>query len=406
MKTNTFSKKESTCKRILVVSQLYPPDLTAGSFRISETAMWLQRLGFEVTVLTARPHRVSVGDTARKSDLKRIRTIRVPLFSIGARGGLWYVLQFGLFAINALLWGVFSAPARFDYVIASSPPLPVGIAGWLLAKAKRAKFVFDVRDLWPDTAVAVGELSERGALTILGRWLERFLYKHAQLITCVSREMKRVIAQRCGEKARIAVIYNGVDWQDNSMANETETYNRPTALKTVAYAGNLGKCQGLEILVRVAAQWPDIQFLIIGTGVQRPALEELSRTLEVSNVKFLGPYSRDIALEKLRSVSAVFLQLRDREVFAKTIPSKIFDYLTLNHPIIYGLRGEAAAILAKSGGNLAFEPDNVQSLSQTIALLKRDYGVYLDRADGNCRIAALFTREVMSRKLVDLLEDL
>jgi len=394
-------------KRILFVSQTFPPDVTAGAFRIRETAVWLKRFGFEVTVLTAWAHREQAEEGDEVSVLEGIRVVRAPIIRIGDRGGIWYLLQFLSFMVTAFLWGLICTPARFHYVIASSPPLFVGVSSWLLAKLKRAKFVLDVRDLWPDSAVATGQLPAQGMPLKAGRWLERFLYQRARLITCVSKVMQDVIKERVGGHRRVEVVYNGADVELAAQTKKSSgTAGDQAELKTIVYAGNLGRSQGLEVLIKAANEFPEVQFRLIGGGVRKRALEELSRQLELENVQFLGPYPKQKVLALMSEASALFLHLKDDPVFATTIPSKVFDYLRVNRPILYGIRGEGAELLGSLPGNIPFEPDNVDSLVQAISKLKTQYPHYLQLAQQNSYLLLHFTREAMARKLFGLLEAL
>ncbi len=390
--------------KVLLISTNFPPEVTAGAFRTSGTASWLQRLGFEVTVLTARPHRAQVDGAREEASLGEVKVVRAPLIQIGDKGGVWYLVQFLSFTVTAVLWGLARARGRYDFVIASSPPLFVGISGWVLAVVKRAKLVMDIRDLWPDSAVATGQLPARGPLRAIGHWLERFLYRRARLITCVSAPMKEIIAARVGAKRRIEVIYNGVDArlteEDDQLAEAQER------LSTIVYAGNVGRSQGLEILVEAAACFPELTFEIIGSGVRSRSVQALAQSKGVENLVFTGPRPREDTLRSLAGASALFLQLRDEPVFATTIPSKVFDYLTANRPILFGLKGEGAEILSLSGGNVAFESDNLASLADAVERLASYYDRYAQAALKNRSVAAEYSREKMTRKLAQLLTEL
>jgi len=398
------AEKNMTKLTVLFVSQIFPPDISAGAFRISETADQLSHLGFQVTVLTARPHRYQAMYPRESESESDVRVIRAPVLSIGDRGGFWYLIQFVFFMVTALFWGIAHAPRRVDYVIASSPPLPVGIPGWLLAKLKRARFVLDVRDLWPDSAVATEQLPLQPLSLPLGRWLEQFLYRRAELITCVSRMMAHEITKRVKGKRPIEVIYNGVDLSIIEKMSDYSTDSNQKAFHTLAYGGNLGRSQELEVLVKAAKHFPNLRFKLIGDGVKRRTLENLAE--ELDNVEFLGPYTKKHAMQAMSEASALFLHLRNSEVFATTIPSKLFDYLQLNLPILYGISGEGADLLANLPGNIPFEASNVESLIAALKQLQEDYPNYLQQAQQNRDILEKFTREEMARRLAERLKAL
>ncbi len=390
--------------KVLFISQVFPPDVTAGAFRVSETAAWLSRLGFAVTVLAGRPHREQAQGEGQTTLPERVRVIRAPVLPIADRGGVWYLLQFLSFMLTAFVWGVLRTPWRVDHVIASSPPLFVGVPAWLLARLKRASFVLDVRDLWPDSAVATGQLPVKRVSVPIGHWLERFLYRRAQLVVCVSKPMQAEIQRRVDGKRRVEVIYNGVDTIALPSSQTSGLPEENPQLSSIVYAGNLGRSQGLEVLIEAGEAFPEVEFKLIGGGVRRQALEALAR--EIPNVQFTGPCSKQKAMQLMSEGSALFLHLRDADVFATTIPSKVFDYLALNLPILFGLRGEGAQILGTLPGNIGFAPDDVRSLVQAIAELEENYLRYSKAARENSSRLQEFTRENMTRRLASLLEGL
>lgn len=391
--------------RVLLISQYFPPDLTAAAFRLYETALCLDRLGFDVTILTAQPHRSQAKPGEREEAPDALSVIRAPILRIGDRGGVWYVVQFLSFMVSAVLWGLARTKVRFDFVVASSPPLFVGVSGWLLAMVKRGKLVMDIRDLWPDSAVATGQLPARGPLVALGQWLERFLYRRARLITCVAAPMKEIIAARVGGSCRVEVIYNGA--VTGSMRPEKRLQQSGTDQRlTITYAGNVGRSQGLEILVNAAAHFPDITFEIIGSGVRHRAVRALAASKGLQNVFFTGPLSKAETSKRLARASALFLQLRDEPVFSTTIPSKVFDYLVADRPIIFGLRGEGADILSGLPGNVGFEPENLGSLVAAVEQLASNHQHYALAAMQNSAAAQAYSREEMTGKLARLLGEI
>jgi len=395
----------TSCRgRILYVCQHYPPDLTAGAFRVSETAKWLVRLGFEVSVLTARPHRAQPKGAEPADPPESIQVIRTPILRIGDRGGMWYIFQFLSFAITGLSWGLACAPSKVDYVIASSPPLFVGLPAWFLARLRRAKLVLDIRDLWPDSAVVTGQLPLPRLTLPVGRLFERFMYLRAQLIVCVSKTMQSELTQRVDRRRKVEVIYNAADAETPLGPLQQTGAESHTDLRRIVYAGNIGRSQGLETLVEAAAKFPYLRFQLVGDGVRRHVLEEMAHPLE--NMEFVGPCTKREALEHLSKGSALFLQLRDADLFVGAIPSKVFDYLTVNRPILYGLRGEGAALLGNCQGNLSFHPGDVNSLCEAIRRLKSEYSARFQAAQKNSSLLEGFTRQKMAKKLAGLLEEL
>lgn len=390
-------------KKVLFISQHYPPDLTADAFRISETARWLTRFGFEVGVLTARPHRDQAESESIPDEDNNIRVIRTPIISIGERGGVWHMLQFLSFVVTAFLWGLFRIPRQVDHVVATSPPLFVAIPGWLLARLRRARFVLDVRDLWPDSALAIGQLPVPRVSLPMGKGLEHFMYRRADLIVCVSTMMRDEILRRVSGRKTVEVIYNAAELSTPVPPQQPAEPEEGPHLKTIVYAGNIGRSQGLEVVVKAAHSFPNIRFRFVGGGVMKRPLQGMASSLGLDNVEFVGPTDKQTALKQLSEASALVLHLRNEAVFATTIPSKLFDYLRVNKPIIYGVKGEGAELLATNPGNIGFTPEDVESLTRAIECLKSEYDTYRKGAQGNSALLRDFSREKMAHKLASLL---
>ncbi|MBN1755627.1 glycosyltransferase family 4 protein [bacterium] len=392
----------SSNKKILIVSQYYPPDITAAAFRISETAELLAESGYDVTILTAMPHRIQASDQLLHQP-PGVTVLRVPLFKLKMNNKYSYIMHYLSFMISSALRGFLLTGRGYNWVMASSPPLFVGASGWILALFKKTRFLLEVRDLWPDSAVAAGQLPPDGLLYNGGKWLERFLYRKADRITCVSEEMLREIAQSGGKSSQITVIYNGLREKDISSIPDEIPPKKDEFC--ITYVGNLGYLQGLTVLVEAAARLPEVNFHLVGAGVELPKMKRMVQQYCLRNVRFTPPCSKAQALMYMREADALYLPLKNNRVLSKTIPSKLFDYLGANKPIIYGLEGEGKGILGKLPGNLYFEPENLESLTDAIKLLQNEYPELSMKARGNRDfLRKHYTREEMVTRLRKLLE--
>jgi len=391
---------------ILIVSQYYAPDVTAAAFRITETAGMLARRGYRVAVVTARPHRGKSregGAGAEDSAVSGVTVIRVPLLSSRGKGKWNYILHYSSFLLTALVAGIFCCE-RPSVVWATSPPLFAGLVGLIIATFKGARFVLDVRDLWPDSLVSAGQFRRDTMAYRLLAWLERFLYQKARAITCVSKPMAGVVALVAGAP-KVEVIYNGVP-EELCMAQEKSEVHPGGSLELV-YVGNFGPLQCMELFLEGLKAFQEaggkgIRFRFVGDGVERASMESFILERGLRDVSVEGPYGKEEAMKVMGGCSALVLALRDDGTLEKTIPSKVFDYMAAGKPVLYGIKGEGAEILALTGGNIPFDSSSPGSFAGALRVLQANPGDYGRHAEGNRTIIReRFTRE----RMVDLLEE-
>jgi glycosyltransferase involved in cell wall biosynthesis len=254
----------------------------------------------------------------------------------------------------------------------------VAVAGWALAALRRARFVMDVRDLWPDAAVALGELS-RPWMIRAAALVERFLYRRALLIPAVTRGFVDAIAAKGIDREKLAWFPNG------TLPAIFHDGPRDPALRarlglgerfTVTFAGLFGIAQGMDFLLDLAASYredPGIVFLFVGDGPLRARLEARVAAEGLAERVILHP---QVPLERvtplLNASDLLLVPLKADPVFATFIPSKLFDFLACRPPVLLGVPGEAAALLAESGGGLAAVPEDLESHRDAIARLRED----------------------------------
>jgi glycosyltransferase involved in cell wall biosynthesis len=325
-----------------------------------------------------------------------------------------------------------------DVVWVSSPPLFVGLVGPSLRRRARragnpeARFALDVRDIWPDTAVAAGQISGDGRAYRVGRRLECWIYRRADAMSCVARPMREYLERESGG-APVAVVYNGVSTRATSGGRGPEAREadaerahagaaengRPAATserprREILYAGNWGRLQGLDPLLSAWAEVCELPFFaawelrLVGNGVMEAALREHARTLGIEHrVRFEAPVPKEQALALMEHAGLLFLNLRPDAVFSYTIPSKLFDYLRAGRPILGGIPGEGAEILRHSGGNVTFAPSDTESLVEAFHRAAEHYEEMLSAACGNRELVfERFTREAATQRLLALFASL
>jgi glycosyltransferase involved in cell wall biosynthesis len=390
-------------RKILFLSQYFPPDITAAAFRISETATIINKdKDWKAEVLTAKPHRT----ISKNLQFKRFAyaVIRAPIRRLSRGGAINYLLHYISFMLSSIFWGIFKTKSNYDYIVTSSPPLFIGISGLVLSRFKKARFILDIRDIWPDSAVSTGKISKGGLLYKFGKKMEIFSYKKADLITCVSNPMKEYIEEHV--KKNVIVLYNGFFTELSIKGKEKLKKNK---IYTITYLGNIGHAQDISAVIKTAEKIRNkhVKFLFIGEGAKREGLEKEVLQKRLKNVEFKGPFSKEKSLEYMLSSSALLINLKDSKTFEKTIPSKVFDYMYANRPILFGIKGEGKKILSGVPGNIPFEPSNPESLKKAIDQLIKNYSFYKKNAKDNRKLLfEKYTRETMVDKLLEVISEL
>ena len=391
--------------KILVISQFFYPDITAAAYRVSETCDLLRRFKHDVVVVTTNPHK------GEKIDLNSTKSdswvIRVPIVPYKGRGLFDYLIHYVSFLVMGILYGYFRTKGwRPDVIWATTPPLSVGLLGASLSRLLRAPLILDVRDVWPDSAVAAGMLREGAHPYKFAKRLETFLYEDARCITCVSKPMKSYIREWSGT-TEVVVIYNGASF-DSFVKLDKERIIK----KQIIYAGNLGRVQGLDTLLRAfhllikenVDHGRDL--VLIGDGVLRKEIERESVVLGISDrVQFIDSIPKNILVTRLEESEILFIGLDKHSSLELTIPSKVFDYMAIGRPIVAALAGEGREILGLCGENYLASPGDVVAIKNGLKwqIEKSGAPVYV-----NCNIDLVkrrFTREHSTRVLENLFHE-
>lgn len=392
-------------KNILIISQYFSPDVTAAAFRMSETAELLQDWGYKVRVLTAKPHKSNAQD---KSIFDEKNVVRVSISELSGRKARSYLRHYLSFMFNSFFGGLFRIRDRIDYVIATSPPLFVGLSGWLIAKFKRAGFVLDIRDIWPDSAVGTGHIRKQSLVYKVGKVLEGFIYHRADIITCVSNKMKEYIQGYLRKDVPVLVLYNGLS--NKFLGNlDVGAENNNVAVDEfiISYIGNFGYAQNLDLVIEVVEKLrhKNLKFVLIGEGTVKNNILEQVKQKNLKNINLKESCSKEKAFKAMLQSQALFFMLnKESDAFKRTIPSKVFDYLWANKPILFGIEGEGKEILGSLSGNLYFDAADAGSFINSVTKLYENYNFYKINAEENRDfVLKNFTREKMVERLAKYL---
>jgi glycosyltransferase involved in cell wall biosynthesis len=366
--------------RVLIVSQYFEPEVTAASLRLAPIAAGLAERGHQVEVLCEVPNhpRGVVEDdfrgrpvVKRHADGYQVRHVWVRASpSKRARARL---ASYATFAASALTVG--SALKRPDVVFASSPPLSVGVAGSLLATRHRAPLVLDVRDLWPQIALALGEL-EPGRVATAAERTERGLYRRAAAVTTPTEPFRSHIAALAGDPEKVHLLSNGTtrEWlAAGELPADREGAGLPADRFVLTYAGNLGLSQELEVAIEVARTLGEgFQLLLLGDGTSRPRLEQLAADLAGREVAFRDSVPASEAMLVMRASDALLVSLADLPELGRTVPVKLYDSCAIGRPVILAAPGEARRLAERAGAAIVVEPGDPAGLAGAVRALRDD----------------------------------
>jgi glycosyltransferase involved in cell wall biosynthesis len=407
--------------RIIFLTQYFPPETGAPQNRLFATAKALQANGAEVTVLTAMPNYPDMRIHAAYRGRLHVREVmdgllvhRSWLFVSTGKGIVARLCNYFSFVFTSLLVGLFKLK-KADVLLVESPPLFLGITAMLLARLKGAKLVFNVSDLWPESAVQLRLVTNK-AMIGASTWLEERCYRAAALITGQTQGIMRNISGRFPKKD-VLWVPNGVDFAALADAGEVPASDirsrlgiAPDAL-LLTYAGILGHAQGLHVVLQAAAllrDRKDIHFILVGDGPEKDRLLALKQHLAPVNVHFVDRMPRRELLALMRSIDAVVVPLLRNDLFKGAIPSKIFEALALRKPVLLGVDGEARELFIEQGrAGLYFEPESAPDLARVAAQYVGDRALVLEQgAHGESYVKEHFDRQVISKKLWDALQRL
>ncbi len=307
---------------------------------------------------------------------------------------------------------------RHSVVIATSPQLLVGAAGYAIARSRALPFVFEVRDLWPESIDAVGAAGKESLLYRALKRLANFLYRHADCIV-VDGERKRQQLMSFGVGKRIEVVRNGVpedfcpDPESEQAQQDRKRIRGQLGLTNefvLLYAGTVGMAHGLDTVLQAAVslrEHEDLVFLVLGEGAEREKFSRQVAELQLANVRYLGKHPRAEIPAFLAAADACLAPLRRREVFKTAIPIKIFEAMAVARPVILGVEGEAKDILLDARAGVAVAPEDPQALRQAILELRANAWLCRELgANGRRAVLQKYSRRNQASAYLNLLSEI
>jgi glycosyltransferase involved in cell wall biosynthesis len=397
--------------KLLILTQYFPPEVGAPQNRLFELAIRLKKLGIDVEVLTAMPNypqmEIYVGYKNKKYVFEVIEGIPVHRSSIylpKSKSIIQRLLNYFSFVVSSARIGN-SKIGDVDVILCESPPLFLGYSAMYLKRKKCAKLIFNVSDLWPESAEKLGVVTNKYMLK-LAYHLEQKLYHKSILVTGQTQGICKNINERF-PSVKTFWLPNGVDLTYYNPLTVNSNWRRENGFDDhdilVLYAGILGLAQGLEIILEAAdklKQDKRVKFILLGSGPEKQKLQAIQIEKQLKNVYFFDAVSKTQMPQIVKSIDVSVIPLRKLDLFLGAIPSKIFENLAMEKAVILAVDGEARELFVNQGKCALYsEPENVDDFVANIKLLVNDEILRKDLGKkGRIYVEQNFNRDTIAQK--------
>lgn len=401
--------------RILFLSDNFPPETNAPATRLHEHAVRWVRAGHEVTVITCAPNfpegKLFAGYENRWRQVERIdgiRVVRVKTYITANEGFVRRTLDYMSFMVTGFVAGLFEK--RPDVVVSTSPQFFCALGTWALSAVRRLPWVFELRDLWPASIVAVGAM-ERSPVIRMLETLELFMYRRADAIVSVTESFREDLASRGIDRTKIHVVINGVDLDRYAPRPRDQALARQFGLEgkfVLGYMGTHGMAHALDRVLDAAELLrgrDDIAFFFAGSGAERARVEQRVVELRLDNVKMIPRQPKE-AMPALWSLcDLALIPLRNTPVFATVIPSKLFEAMGMGVPVLMSLpEGEATAIVKRTGCGVCVPPEDPRAMADAVLTLAADAERMAALRSASAAAAPEYSRDRQAGRMVEVLQ--
>lgn len=403
--------------KILFLTDNFPPETTPPASRTFEHVKEWTNLGHEVIVITSFPNfpfgKVYDGYKNKLwqvENINGIKVVRVWTFISENKGFLLRVIDFISFMFTSFIAGLFIR--RPQIIIGTSPQFFTVCSAWALSKIKSVPWVFELRDIWPESLKAVN-LSKNTTLIRLFEKIEIFLYKSADVIISVTHSFKSLLIERGIDGNKIYVVTNGVDITKFKMIEKDQNLLREYNLIdkfVVSYIGTHGMAHSLETIIDAAKelekkiQYKDIIFVLLGSGSEKKKLESYIKKIGIQNILMINPVKRDEIYRYWSITDLAVVHLKNNDLFKTVIPSKIFESMSMGIPIALGVKGETKKIIEDSKSGIYFEPENSSDLCNLVIRLYEDRYLLNKYKVNALKAVKTYNRANLARDMLKILE--
>ena len=404
---------------ILFLTDNFPPEVNAPASRTYEHAREWVAAGHQVTVITCAPNfpggRVFDGYRNRlwqSEEMAGIRVIRVWSYITANEGFARRIADYISYMFSAVLAALFVR--RVDLIVATSPQFFTAVAGWVTSVLKWKPWVFELRDLWPESIRAVGAMRNSALLDRIEA-LELFLYRRSTAVVAVTEAFRDNLIGRGIPAEKIHVITNGADLARYRPQPKDAGLLADLALQdkfVLGYIGTMGMAHGLDTVLDAAkilaatAGMADVRIVMLGDGAQKNALRARAAAEGIGNVIFCDTVSKDEVTRYWSLLDISLIHLKRNELFQAVIPSKLFECMAMGLPVLFGVEGEAAVIVQRHRVGLLIEPEDAQAMTDAVVRLHQDAALRGRIAVAGPIAARHFDRQALARQMLDILQGL
>jgi glycosyltransferase involved in cell wall biosynthesis len=402
---------------ILFLTDNFPPEVNAPASRTFEHCREWVAGGAKVTVITCAPNfptgKVfnSYKNRLWQSEVKDgIRVIRVWTYITANEGFAKRVLDYVSFMMTGAVAALFVR--KVDVVVGTSPQFFTACAAWMVGGLKRVPWVFELRDIWPESIKAVGAMQDSLVINVLER-IELFLYRHARRIVAVTHAFKDSLIRRGIDGRKIDVITNGVDLSNFSPLPKDADLGAEFGLNgcfVAGYIGTHGLAHGLETLLDAAQTLQkvpgaeNIRILFLGDGAKKAELVESAKTRGLRNVVFVASVPKDQVPRYWSLLDVSIIHLRKTDLFTSVIPSKLFECMGMGIPVLHGVPGESATIVQTEQVGEVFESENDQQLVDALLKLRADETRFISYQANGLSAAMRYDRKQLAANMLEILK--
>jgi len=403
---------------ILFFSHYFPPEGNAPASRTYEHCKRWADQKHAVTVITSVPNAPDgVVYEGYRNRLKQSETVdgievtRVWTYIAANKGTLRRILNYLSYMFSAVFWGLFSK--KPDVIIATSPQFFCGWAGVIAARLRRVPLILEVRDIWPDSILALGAIHSKYVLRLL-QWLELKMYDAARHVITVGKGYKQKLLDKGLQEEDISVIPNGFDCKLFYPRRPDEKIKERYDLNSdfiCTYVGTIGLACGLEVVLGAAEMLKnrkrnDIKFLLVGSGAVKNQLQQQAYQQNLDNVIFVGRQDKHKIPGFLSIADVCLVHLRETDLFKGVLPSKIFEAAAMAKPIILGVEGFAAELLKRAKAGISIEPQNAGQLAQAVERLAANPNLCRSFGQaGREYVIKHHNRDILARKYLEIIVD-
>ena len=386
---------------IMLLIDNFTPDLAPPSFRFESVVKELAKRGHKITIIASYPNRIDL-DEFKEFEYENVKIIRINKRELKEKT-YQRAINYFIYFYKSLKVGLHIAKNN-DLIIATTPQLLIAVSGAIISVIRKKKFIVDVRDLWPDIVLDMGIMKKYNPIYLILKLLESFVYKQAFYMVYNSSAFFNYLEKKYN-KSKMTLITNGID---NYILNYFKGKNLEVKKKKIykiLYAGNIGIAQDIIILTELAKKRKDINIILIGKGSQETLIKNRIKDFNIGNINIIKAVPRNEILKMYEEADILFLQLKNIKMFEKTIPSKIFEYLASQKPILFGVEGIAKELLIKEfNRKYYFEANNIESLSRTLDVIIDDIEQDKYIKPDIEKLEKNYSRERLSEQYADLIE--